>query len=506
MLKLTEQNRKWWILAAMTSSISMIFIDITVLPVALPTIQRTLGLSEFGLQWIVNAYTLSLTIFLLAGGRFSDRIGHRNGFCLGLVLFAGASALCGLSFAQWWFIFARILQGIGGGILIPSSSAIIYNSFPPQQRGKALGLYVSIGAIFLAAGPMIGGLFTEYLSWRLVFWINLPIACLGFFLTIFCVPQREGTHKPFDLMGFFTFSLGISAIVIALMQSKQWGWLSFWTIGFLVMGCVLLFFLWKIDREVEDPYIDFTLFHNTTFVGSISSIFCTQFLVMVTVFWAIYFQNALGFNPAQAGLLSLLANAPVMIAAPLGGYLLDKFGPRLPIMIGFFLIASSLIWFTQNIETKNIWRLLSAIIPFGFGIPFIYTPSFATALGEIEPTRRGLASGTVGMLRQLGGTMGLAVIGSLFLNVQFGVFASNLKHSTDTANLNPLEFQGLLSGTPEAKENLQKLSELMQAFVKQSYLNSFVDAFWWINSAAIIVALIGLVLALSLIKKKKKQE
>lgn len=504
MFKLTDSNRKWWILVAMTSSISMTFIDVTVLPVALPTIQRQLLFSEIGLQWIVNAYTLFLTIFLLAGGRISDRISHRKGFCTGLLLFVGASILCGLSFSEWWFIASRCLQGLGGSILIPSSSAIIFNSFPHHQRGKALGLYVSIGSIFLAIGPLIGGIFTQYFTWRLVFWINIPIALIGLLLTLYSVPKTKGVRHEFDWIGFFTFSVGISAIIVAIMQAKLWGWLSVATLGPIAFGLILLFFLWKTDRAIKDPYIDFSLFRNRVFLGANASIFCAQFLLMVTVFWAIYFQNVLGFTPTKAGAISLLANIPVMVAAPLGGHLLDRKGPRLPIICGFLLIALSLFWFLQNIENRNVWLLLTAVVPFGFGVPLIFAPSMVTAMGEIETTRRGLAAATTGMLRHLGGTLGLAIIGTLFLHVQFGQFSSDLKRNTVTENLSPLEFQGLLSSSPAAIKRLHSLPELSQDFVKQSYLHSYVKAFGWINSLAIVFALLGFTLAIILIKKKKK--
>ncbi|NGX27457.1 MAG: Multidrug resistance protein Stp [Chlamydiae bacterium] len=503
-LKLTEKNRKWWILLAMTSAISMIFIDITVLPVALPTIQRSLGLSGLGMQWIINSYILVLTIFLLAGGRLADRVGHRKTFCWGLILFAFSSALCGLSYHEWWFIASRSLQGIGGAILIPSSSAITFNSFPPHQRGKAMGLYVSIGSIFLALGPFLGGLFTQYFTWRLVFWINLPIALGGLILALLVVPKSKGKHAHFDWIGFVTFSLGISAIVVSLMQAKNWGWTSYWTLGMLLFGIFLLFLLWKVDREVKEPYIDFSFFRNSTIAGASAGIFCTQFILMVTIFWAIYFQNVLGFTPTQAGTLSLISNLPIMIAAPLGGHLVDKKGPRIPIVIGFSLVVMALILFLQNIDMKNVWLILSAIIPFGFGIPFIFTPSFTTIMGEIPPERRGLTSGTVSTIRQLGGTLGLAIFGTLFLNVQEGEFAKDLKHNIDTEALSPMEFQGLLSKTPEAITALKKLPEQSQTFVEQTYLHSYIKGFWSINFLAIIMALVGLILTLLLIRQKTR--
>jgi EmrB/QacA subfamily drug resistance transporter len=503
MFKVTQENRKWWILLAMTSAISMIFIDVTVLPVALPTIQRTMNLSEQGLQWIVNSYILVLTIFLLAGGRLGDHIGHRKVFCWGLVLFAGSSALCGFSNSEWWFIMGRSLQGVGGALLIPSSNTLTYNAFPPHQRGKALGLYVSIGSVFLALGPLIGGFFSQYFSWRFVFWVNVPIAAAGLIQTFLVVPKSEGKPNHFDWMGFTTFSLGISAIVVALMEAKVFGVFSIWTIGLLTFGIVLLFLLWKVDRKVKDPYIDFSLFRNSTFTGSTIGIVCAQFILMVTVFWAIYFQNVLGFTPTQAGMLSLLSNLPIILAAPLGGHLLDKQGPRIPIVIGFCLIGGSLVWFLQNLEVRNLWVLLSIFIPFGFGVPFIFTPSFTTAMGEQPPQRRGLVSGTVSTVRQLGGTLGIAVLGTTFLDVQKVRFARLLKRNVETENLSPEKFEGLLSRTPEVMETLKKLSSSSQQFVQQIYLESYLKGFWLMNCVAIAVAALGLITVLLLIKRKK---
>ncbi|NGX37983.1 MAG: hypothetical protein K1000chlam2_01152, partial [Chlamydiae bacterium] len=491
---------------AVSSCISMSFIDITVLPVALPTIQRDLNISELGLQWIINAYTLALTIFLMAGGRFGDRYGHRKIFCWGLLIFALGSALCGLSYSQWWFIVSRMIQGVGGAMIIPTSTSIIFNAFPPEQRGKAMGLYVSIGSIFLALGPFIGGVFSEYLSWRLVFWINLPIAVIGFLLTLFSVQKSESHYRYFDIIGFLTSSIGISAIIVALMETKNWGWLSPWTIGLGTLGIFLLFLLWKVDRKVEDPYINFSLFKSSTFIGCNIAIFCVQFVVMVTVFWAIYFQNVFHYSPAQAGALSLLSNLPVMIAAPFGGHLMDKRGPRLPMIIGFLCIAISLFWFLQNLETHSTLILLSAIIPFGFGIPLVLTPSFTTAMAEIAPERRGLTTGTISMLRQFGATIGLAILGSVFLNVQGTQFSEDLKLNTETVQLSAKEFQGLLSKTPEALEKLKTLSKQGQAFIEQSFLTSYINGFWAINVLALVTALIGLGFVIWLVKKKTRPE
>ena len=506
MFNLTEKNRKWWILFAMTSAISVIFIDVTVLPVTLPTIQRTLGFSDLGLQWIVNAYTLALTVFVMAGGRLGDRYGHKGIFFLGQLLFAVGSTLCGLSYHEWWFIASRVVQGCGAALLVPSAFAIVFGSFPQEQRGKAIGLYVSIGSVFLAMGPFIGGVFTQYLSWRFVFWINLPVLLVGYLLARFSVPKSEKQPVSFDVGGFIAFSLGITFLIVGLMQTKAWGWFSPFTISFLLIGAFLLVLLYRVDRKTDDPFIDFTLFKNRTFSGSLSSVFCTQILLMVTIFWAMYFQNVLGFSPSQAGTLSILSNAPIILAAPLGGHLLDKKGPRLPITLGFILVSGSLIWFTQILDQKSVPLLLSALIPFGIGIPFILTPSSTTAVAEISPERRGLATATISMMRQFGATLGLAILGTVFLDVQGDRFAEDLKRNTETFHISHHSFQGLLSKKPEAIKALETLSPESQYFVTSSYTNSYIDAFSVINVIACFAALTGLVLALILIRKRTRPE
>ncbi len=501
MFRLTEKNQKWWVLVAMTSCISMIFIDISVLPVALPTIQRMLDFSDLGLQWTINAYTLALTVFLLAGGRLGDRYGHRKIFSIGLFTFAFSSALCGLSQVEWWFITSRLLQGMGGAMLIPTSRTIIFSSFPPKERGKALGIYVSIGAVFLGMGPFIGGVLTQYYTWRLVFWINLPIAFIGYLLTTYVVPQFPGKERSFDLLGFTTALLGISSIVVGIMEAKVLGWTSPWIWSMIAFGFILLVLLYKIDRRVEDPYIDFSIFKVRSFIGVNLCIFCTQFLLMTTIFWAIYFQTVLGFTPSAAGLLSMTSNIPIIVSAPLGGYLLDKYGPKLPLTIGFSTIALSLIWFILNIGNSNPLLILSAIIPFGCGVPLVFTPSFTTAMAQISPERRGLASGTSSMIRQFGGTLGLAIIGTILLNVQSSRFTTTLAENAATKNLNPKAFQGLLAKAPEAIEKLQTLPAGVQAYVEKSNLQAYIDSFWMINILAVIMACLGLIFTLTMIRK-----
>ncbi len=495
--------KKWWVLVAMTSSISMIFLDITVLPVALPTIERNLGISQIGLQWVLNAYTLALTIFVLAGGKLADKLGHRFTFCVGVLTFALTSALCGLSSEEVGFVLSRFLQGIGGALLIPSTAAIITDSFPPHQRGQAMGIYVGIGSLFLAIGPFIGGLLAQYLSWRFVFWINLPVALIGYALTMIFVPRSEKKKEPFDFWGFLLFSVAITLVVIPLMQMREWGWSSAWTLVPLFSGCLLLTLFACVDRKITHPYVDFSLFRSRLFVGCLAAAFCAQFIVMATVFWSLFFQNALTFTPSEAGLLNFLANSPLILVAPLGGWLLDKYGPRLPIVLGFSLIFFAIAWLLQVFDEKSFPWLLSALIPFGCGIPLIFTPTITATMNEVESSKRGLVSGTIMTIRQLGATLGLAIFGSLFARRTETGFYLALKENPATENLDGTTFSGLLAKVPRALEALERLSSGTQQFVLEKAHEAYNSAFVSINGLTLTLSTLGLLASILLIRVKR---
>jgi EmrB/QacA subfamily drug resistance transporter len=499
---IVEKNRKWWVLAAMTTTISMIFVDITVLPVVLPTLQREILISDLGLQWIINAYTLVLAVLVLAGGRLGDMWGLKKAFCLGVSIFALASAMCGLSRAEWWLIMSRCLQGIGGAFLLPATQGIIVSYFPPQQRGKALGLFVSIGSIFLALGPLIGGALTSYLSWRYVFWINIPIAILGLTMTFFSVPKMAGKKESFDYRGFFILAIGVTSLIFALMQVQEWGWSSLRCLALFLIGIFSLIILFKRKYKAYASILDFELMKTKIFIASSSSIFCNQLLIMVTVFWAIYFQNILGFSPSKAGVYAFIANIPVLFAAPLGGFLVDRFGPRIPVMIGFGLICFSLSWFTLFMRHESIWLLLPTLLSFGFGVSMIFTPSYVGMMNEVSAEKRGIASGITAALRQFSSTLGLALFGTFYSSIYFKKLGQSLHAKETTMSLTPEEFEGLLSKSPIAMSNMDRLPPGDALYVFQSAKNAFLDAFLSINLSAAIIAFVGILIAWKLLKNR----
>lgn len=499
-ISITDKNRKWWVFSAMTTTMSMVFIDITVLPVALPTIQRELGASNLGLQWIVNAYTFVLAVLVLGSGRLADIWGLKRAFCFGNLLFAVSSLLCGLSRSEGFLIAFRALQGLGGAFLLPATPAIIYSTFPPQQRGKISGLMVSISSIFLSIGPLLGGSLTEYLSWQFIFWINLPIAITGLVLAIISVPKEKKLEESFDFAGFLTLAMGIGVIIIALMQAQTWGFTSPLTLLLFALGIIFPYLFFKIERNIAHPIIDLGLISKKFFWAGCSAIFCVQTLTMITIFWAIYFQVILDFSPVNAGVYAFIANAPVLFGAPLGDYLVDKFGPRLPIMLGFVLILVALTLFISTTPQKSIFLLLLALIPFSFGIPMIYSPSYISILNEVSAKERGLTSGITSSLRQFSSTFGLAIFGTIFTHVQSLHLSKLLLTNEKTREIHPNNLEGVLAKAPLALKTLSSLSQEEVKFIISIAKNSFISALNTINIGASFFALLGLLIAYRHIK------
>lgn len=423
--------KKWLGFFALIPGLAMTFLDQTILPVALPTIQRELGASDLYLQWSVNAYLLVIAMFVLVGGKLSDRIGHQKICLLGIICFAFSSALCGLSSNVGILIGARALQGIGASLLFPSQTALLNLIVPSSERGRMIGLNVSIGSIFLMLGPLIGGYLTEMISWRWIFWVNLPIAAIGLILIKLYLPNPKPGHEKIDVRGFSYFALGCWSLVTVLMQGQIWGWLSLKTGVLLIFSIVNWLLLIRREKRSPYPFLDLGLFKHSTFASINVSISIIQFILMITVFRAIYFQENLGYSPSQTGLLTFFSTAPVLFLSPVGGYLSDKISPKLPIAIGYVSLILSFFGL-GFFSTPHLTGLMTCLLLFGIGIPMIFTPSYSSAMGSVPPQKIGVAFGMVATLRNFAATFGLALIGLLINIVEKNRLSS---HSTSEAQI-----------------------------------------------------------------------
>ncbi len=409
-------KNKWWILFVTVAAMGLVFLDNTVMPVSLPTIQRELGFSVAGSIWIVNSYLLTLVTLMLVGGRLYDIFGTRRTYLIGLSFFGIGSVISGLSVYNWWLILGRVVQGVGGALIVPTTAALFMKVFPPGQRARAIGINTGISSIFMMLGPVVGGFFTQYLSWRYIFWINIPVVIFGFIMTQKLLRSRE-KRGSFHFMGAIPLCIAVIALVVALMQGGSWGWGSPMIITLFALVIPLLVVFVIFSRRALHPLVDFNIFRARFFKSGPVTIFFVQMVLMITVYWAIYFQKALHYTPSQAGLLVISAVAFVIVLAPLGGYLSDRFGPRLPICLGFSSVIFSLLWLAFSAHNHTLTTLLIGLPFFGMGIPLTFSPAFTTALHYISQKKLGVASGVATSARQLAATVSIALMGAIFFGI-----------------------------------------------------------------------------------------
>lgn len=407
---------KWWIFLVTTSGTSLVFLDTTVIPVALPSIQKELFFDPIGLVWIVNAYLLSLTALLLVGGRLCDLFGKRSLFIWGLSIFGVGSLLGASSHTQWLLLCARIVQGAGGALTIPATGALLISTFPEGERARAIGINTGISAIFLVMGPALGGFLTEFISWRSVFLLNIPLVIFGIVMAALILRPGRRKHESFHFAGTLVMFAAVVSLVIGLMQANSWGWTSPMTVGLLIVSPLFFaLFVWMSLREAH-PIIDFHFFRNRLFTVANISMFITQTIIMVTVLWAIYFQEQLGYSPSETGLLIFVAAFPVFLMAPLGGYFADRCGPRLPLLLGFAILVFALFWLLFTAHSKQILILLPGLLGFGFSLPMIMSPTVALALSQVDPEKLGAASGITTATRQIASTTGIALMSAIYMS------------------------------------------------------------------------------------------
>ncbi|HVS28755.1 MAG TPA: MFS transporter [Solirubrobacteraceae bacterium] len=412
----SDDNRRWWTLGAMCFALFMIMLDNTVVNVALPSIQRDLHTTLSGLEWTINAYTLVFAVLLVTAGRLGDVFGRRRMFIFGVVTFALSSAAIGAAPTATWLVAGRAVQGIGAAFMMPATLSIITNAFPAHERGKAIGTWAGVSAIALAIGPMLGGYLVGHVSWRAIFYINLPVAALAVIVTLFATRESRDDTAPrsVDVPGVAALTVGIGALVYALVEGNKWGWGSGRIVGLFVLAGIALAAFVVIERRVKLPMIDFSYFRSRSFLGANLAAFTVSFAMFgMFLFLALYFQNILHYSPFQAGLRFLPATVVIMVLGPIAGRLADRVGPRPLITFGLVVVSASLVWQSFIKVNTSYAFLWPAFLLMGIGMAFVMSPMSTAAMNAIDRTKAGAASGVLSMTRMVGGTFGVAVIGAL---------------------------------------------------------------------------------------------
>jgi EmrB/QacA subfamily drug resistance transporter len=506
-LRLTEENRKWWTLAAMCFALFMIMLDNTVVNVALPSIQDDLHATVSSLEWTVNAYTLTFAVLLVTGGRLGDIFGRRRMFLFGVMAFAGSSALIGLAPTQEWLVAGRALQGIGGAFMMPGTLSIISHAFPPQERGRAIGTWAGVSALALAIGPAVGGALAEYVSWRAIFFLNLPVAVGAVIVTLFATEEsRDPTvDKHVDVPGIVALSSGLTALVLALVEGNAWGWGSPRILALFAVAAIGVVAFTVIEQRVRVPMVQFSFFRSRTFLGANLIAFVVTFAMFSMFFFiALYMQNILGYGALSAGLKFLPATVLIVIISPLSGRLADRVGSRLPIVVGLSLLALSLFLMSELKVDSTFSALLIPFALMGAGMGLTMSPMSTAAMNAVDVTKAGVASGILSMSRMVGGSFGVAAIGALFQSLSKTRF-QELTASSGLSAAKQSQLQDAL-GSGSAKQALNGLNHDQAAQVGSAMKESFVHALSGSLKLSTGVAVAGVVVAATLIGPLRQRQ
>jgi EmrB/QacA subfamily drug resistance transporter len=413
---LDPENRKWWTLGAVAFGLFMIMLDNTIVNVALPSIQRDLDIGISELEWVFNGYALTFGVLMLTGGKLADLLGRRRIFIAGLVIFTLASLFCGLATSAGWLIGARVVQGAGSALMNPATLSIITATFPPRQRGMAIGIWAGVSAMALAIGPLVGGLITEHWSWNWIFFINVPVGILAIIVTRLVVDESRDTSagQRLDLPGLMTSAIALFALTYALIEANNYGWTSARILGLFAVAIVGFVAFVLLEKHQRAPMLDLDLFRNGTFAGA-NSVMLLVGLAMFGVFFynSLFIQNVLGFSAVQTGASFLPMTVLIIIVAPIAGKFSDRVGSRWLVGVGMVLLSASLFIFSRLDATSNFWDILPGLLIGGFGMAIVMTPITAAAMGSVPIDKAGVGSAVLNSMRQVGGSLGIAVMGAI---------------------------------------------------------------------------------------------
>jgi EmrB/QacA subfamily drug resistance transporter len=412
------RDKRWIALALLCVAQFVVVLDASIVNVALPTIGEKLHFTESSLPWVLNAYVLTFGGFLLLGGRLADLLGRRRLFMGGLILFALASLAGGLASNSGQLIAARAVQGLGGAILSPAALSIVAVTFKDgAERNKALGIWGAVAGSGGAAGVLLGGVLTEGLGWEWVLWVNVPIGILAAAIapTLIAETKSEDEERHFDIAGALTITLGLSALVFALLDAETVGWGSLQTIATIVGALVLLAAFVVVEMRSRAPLVPFSIFRVRTVTGAnVVGILVGASLFSMFYFISLYMQQVLGYSPIKAGLSYLPLAVTIILAAGIASGLVTKVGFKPILAIGMACVALGLIWFTQiSVHGSFLGDLLGPSLLAALGLGFAFVPVTIAAVSGIEDREQGLASGLINTSQQVGGALGLAILAAV---------------------------------------------------------------------------------------------
>ncbi|MFB9758081.1 MFS transporter [Ectobacillus funiculus] len=404
---------------AVSLGLFLVFLDSTVVNIALPTIIEDYGITLSVASWIINAFVLTLAVLLVTFGKLADMFGRSRFFLIGLVIFTISSFFCGIAPNEEVLIVARVLQGIGGAMIIPASMMLVRTAVPPEKTGLAMGIWGAVGALAVAVGPSLGGVVTEYINWRWVFYINVPVVVLSYPFIRIAFKGHHDVRTPFsiDFWGIATLSAGLYFLTYAILQGEELGWTS--QVIYLYFGIslvsALLFVL--IERKVRQPLVDFTIFQNRHYVGGILSNFLGGVLLMGTlILLPIYFTQVKGYDTLQSSFLITPLSAVMLVVAPMIGRLIDRIGYFMPMVLGYIFTVAGFALLVNLDANASLKHLVFVMIVLGTGLGIIMVTSVTVCTASVSDKHVSLGSGIFATSRNMGGAIGVSLFVSLTLS------------------------------------------------------------------------------------------
>jgi len=502
-------DRKWWTLIAVCIGTFMLLLDVTIVNVALPSIQSSLHASFSDLQWVVDAYALMLAALLLTTGSLADLFGRRRVFVIGLVIFSLSSLLSGLAATPLWLNLARGAQGVGGAAMFSTSLALLGSAFQGRERGTAFGVWGAITGLAVAIGPVIGGALTSGLSWRWIFLVNFPIGIAGVVISVMRVDEsrQPGAHRP-DVVGVITFSGSLGALVYALIKGNDKGWGSTVILACLIGSAVLMVaFLVAEMLQGDDAMFDLRLFRKPTFTGgSIAAFSLSAGLFALFLYLTLYMQDILRYSAFQTGLRFLVLSGGILLTSTLAGRLTAVVPIRFLIAPGLVMVGLGLLLMRGLTEASGWTHLIPGFIIAGAGTGLINPPLASTAIGVVPPARAGMASGINSTFRQVGIATGIAGLGAMFSHTVRTHIVALL-----TGGGSPVPAHaaaGLASAVSQgdALSGLSSVPASARALALHAVRASFVTAMNEIFLVGAILSLMGAILSLVLIRSRDFEE
>jgi EmrB/QacA subfamily drug resistance transporter len=496
-------DRGWWPLVAVCLAVFLLLLDVTRVTVALPQIGRDLGVQLEGLQWVVNGYALSLAALQLTAGSLGDRLGTRNVFVAGLVVFAVGSLACGLSGTAWALIAARVVQGVGGAIMFSTSLAIVGECYRGSARGLAFGIRGGIAGVAVSLGPLLGGVLTSGLGWRWNFFLNLPIAAVAVAIALAKLPRpaRPAAGRRLDVAGPVVFCAALVLLVSALLQANDRGWTSPPILGGFAAGALLLVVFVFVERRHPDPMLDVSLFRDRSFTGAqLAALAAQGSLFPLFVFLPLYLQNLLGFSALEAGLRLLPITIPVLLVGPVAGQLSDRFAPRNLLALGLVVTGAGLFLMRALGPSSGWTTLLPGFVAAGAGIGCALPPLAQLAVSVAGPSRIGMASGTNNTFQQLGLVAGISAYFAIFQHHIATRLAQSAPPEADTPALAGAVAAGAIR--PVLAQLPPGIARAFGRLAREAFVGGL-DALFLVGAC---VALAGAVLTVALIRSKDPEQ